>query len=324
MIIRFPNLSRILAVLFLTVAMVPAQRGEGGELTAEQIEAMRGARQNAALKAQQKALGKKDGEGGDSPDSGKWANMTPEERLAANTRRGSKAHCRFVAVCRPPKLLPGQSGTLMISAILQGESVLASPLQMTMTPRVKAGTVSMGDLVAHPALPGAIAKAYLGRPVYENTAVFEVPVTMGKDVQIGGKASVVVDLQFDVYNGNSGQAVGRFIERVATDIDVAPHVDPQIAGRKAEPEDQPEPVAAAPIGAEDSGSATKPDSTAMGGTAAEVAPADAPETAGADDESSMSGELPPTEDDSLSGTTLLTVIGGALLLAIIALRMRKS
>jgi len=69
MIIRFRNLSRILAVLFLTVAIVPAQRGEGGELTAEQIEAMRGARQNAALKAQQKALGKKDGEGGDSPDT---------------------------------------------------------------------------------------------------------------------------------------------------------------------------------------------------------------------------------------------------------------
>jgi hypothetical protein len=324
MIIRLSSLSRILAVLFLIVAVMPAQRSESGELTAEQIQAMRGARQNAAKANKQKALGKEEGEGGaDAESSGKWATMTPEERLAANTRRGSKAHCRFVAVCRPPKLLPGQSGTLIISAILQGKSVLPSPLQMTMTPRVKLGSVSIGNLVAHPALPGTIAKAYLGRPVYENTAVFEVPVTMGKDVKIGEKTSVTVDLQFDVYDGDSGRALGRYIERVTTDVDVAPHVDPPIAGRQAKQEDEPEPVAVAPTETTDSEAAANPDSKAMSGTAAVVVPTVAPEPVDVD-ESATSGELPPTDGDSLSISIMLTVVGGALLLGIIALRMRKK
>jgi hypothetical protein len=322
MIISLSSLSRILAVLTLLAAVVPAQRGESGELTAEQIEAMRGARQSAG-KAKQKALGKEDGEGGaDDSQSARWAAMTPEERLAANTRRGSKAHCRFVAVCRPPKLLPGQSGTLVISAILQGQSVLPSPLQMTMTPRVKLGSVSLGDLVARPALPGTIAKAYLGRAVYENTAVLEVPVTMGKDVTLGGKTSVAVDLQFDVYDGDSGRALGRYIERVTTDVDVAPHVDPQIAGRQAQQEDEPEPVAIAPTGTTDSEVAAAPGSEAMSGTAAVVATvAEEPVDV---DESAVSGELPPTDGDSLTISTMLTLIGGALLLVIIALRMRKN
>jgi hypothetical protein len=60
----------------------------------------------------------------------------------------------------------------------------------------------------------------------------------------------------------------------------------------------------------------------MSGTAAVVATvAEEPVDV---DESAVSGELPPTDGDSLTISTMLTLIGGALLLVIIALRMRKN
>lgn len=321
MIFRLSSLSWILAVLFLLVAVVPAQRGEAGELTAEQIQAMRGQRQNAVKTKQKGDIIK---EGADDAAAGeKWALMTPEERLAANVRRGSKSHCRFVAVCRPPKLLPGESGTLMITAILQGQAVLSSPLQMTMTPRVNLGSASLGALVAHPALPGTIAKAYLGRPVYENTAVFEVPVTMGNEVRLGEKTSVAVDLQFDVYNGDSGRAVGRFIELVRVDVEVAPHLDPQIVGRKTKSQDEPKSVSIAPPKPTNSETTNtiKPDSNAMSGTAV-VIPAGGPELVEVD-EPATPGDLPPTGGDG-GGVPFMLIIGGGVFLLAVLLRMRKS
>jgi predicted RecA/RadA family phage recombinase len=320
MIFCLSSLSRILAVLFLLVAVVPAQLGEAGELTAEQIQAMRGQRQNAA-KAKQKGDFKEEA-ADDAAAGARWAAMTPGERLAANVRRGSKSHCRFVAVCRPPKLLPGESGTLMITAILQGQAVLSSPLQMTMTPRVNLGSVSLGDLVAHPALPGTMAKAYLGRPVYENTAVFEVPVTMGNDVRLGEKTSVSVDLQFDVYHGESGLPVGRFIERVTTNVDVAPHIDPQIVGRKTKSQDEPEAVSIAPPKPTNSETTTKPDSNAMGGTAV-VIPAGGSELVEVD-EPATSGDLPPTGGDGGGVSFMMIIGGGVFLLAMLVLLMRKN
>lgn len=318
MIFRLPSLSRTLAVLFLLVAVVPAQRGEGGELTAEQIQAMRGARQKAG---KTKELDQADGN-----NDANWVSMTPEARLAANTRRGSKAHCRFEATCRPPKLLPGQSGVMMITAILHGQAVLTAPLQMIMTPRSTPGTISIGNLEARPALPGTLAKAYVGRPVYENTAVFEVPVTMGNDAKLGAKMAVAVDLQFDIYHGGSGQAVGRFIERVTTDVEVAAHVDPRIAGRSAKQKVEPESVPVAPpepaSNEVTNANPTTLDSNAMGGTAANV-PVAVPEPVEVG-EPTTSDDLPPTETGDSSMPYVLIAGGGVFMLLIVLLLMRKK
>src|SRR5690606_25952266 len=171
MILRLPSISRILAILILFAAVAPAQgEGPGSVLTPDQIKAMRNARTQKGEPDDGAVQGERDE---------KWSQMTPEQRLEASVRRGSKAHCTFVGTCRPPQLLPGQSGTMIISAILRGPSVLPAPLAMTMTPRVAAGVATLGGLTARPALPGTMSKAYLGQPVYENTAVMEVPVVMG-------------------------------------------------------------------------------------------------------------------------------------------------
>ena len=131
MTFRFQRLSPILAVLMLFPALSAQEGGRGVKSPGE----LRKARQE--LSDQQ--IGENKG--------GKWANMTPEERLNASIRRDAKGHCRFVAACRPAKLMPGESGTLLISAILQGSAVLPAPLQMTMTPRVPAESIAVGDMV---------------------------------------------------------------------------------------------------------------------------------------------------------------------------------
>lgn len=316
MIFRLSSISRILAVLLLFVAVIPAQRGEG-ELSSEQIEAMQ---------SQRNADGKGRTEKESATDrKNRWEAMTPEERLASNIRRGSKAHCRFVATCRPPKMLPGQSGVMMITAILSGQAVLPAPLQMQLTPRVQPGAVAIGSLSPRPALPGTIAKAYLGRPVYENTAVFEVPVTMGNDAKLGSKALIAVDLQFDIYHGDTGQTIGRFIERVTTDVEIAPYVDPPISNRT--PKVQPKPAPIAPIEVTNPDAKTsnviEPDSNAMSGTVTEVL-VDAQEPVEVDAPATPS-ELPPTDSgEGLGLPSILAIGAGAFLLVMILLLMRKK
>jgi len=317
MIFRLPSISRILAVLILLAAVVSAQEeGPGAGLSPEQIKAMR----NARTQKGEPHDGDKVGEGDE-----KWSQMTPEQRLEASMRRGSKAYCRFDATCRPPQLLPGQSGTMMITAILQGQAVLPAPLQMTMTPRVAPGAVSVGGLTAHPALPGTIAKAYLGRPVYENTAVFEVPVVMGAEAKLGEKQTIAVDLQFDIFDGVSGQTVGRFIERVSAEVEVAAHVDPKVAGRSRKPDVDPGSAAAAvgEVVKPASQPVNVPDDNAMSGSAVEIPVPTEPDPA-AEPEATGAATLPPTgaEED---GARLMLMVGGAVfLLVIVLLLMRKK
>ena len=319
MILRLPSISRLLAGFLILATVLPAQEaGQGEGLTPEQIKAMRVARGNLDVQAE----GQKDTDG-----DAKWQAMTPEERLNAGMRRGSQAHCQFVAACRPPKLLPGQSGTLMITAILKGAAVLPAPLDMIMTPRVIPGQVAVGALAARPALPGTIAKAYLGRPVYENTAVFEVPVTMGPEAKLGQKQEIAVDLQFDIFHGDSGQTVGRFLERVSAQVEVAPNIDPAVSGRVGKPKIQ---VEAVPI----TGDATEqpavgagsPDSVepAMGGMAA-----DAPVSGAEPDQevvpaTSSGNALPPTVAEEAGMPWMLVAGGGVFLLVIVMLLMRKK
>ena len=154
--------------------------------------------------------------------------MTPEELLESRKRRGSRGQCRFVATMRPPKLLPGQSGTLIVTAILQGQSVMQAPNPVEMTPRVSPGFATLGALSARPAPMGTIHQGYLGRPVYENTVIFEVPVSVSSSVKLGETVPVAIDLEFDIYDGDSTRVVGRFIERVQTTFSVAQHVDPPV------------------------------------------------------------------------------------------------
>lgn len=313
MTLRFPRVFLLAAatlVLAGSGASLTAQTGESGEVNT-------GALRKAREKLSDKQIG--DMEAANS----KWAQMTPEERLNASIRRDARGQCRFVAACRPPKLMPGESGTLLITAILQGAAVLPAPLQMIMTPRVKPESVAIGDMMARPAQPGVLAKGYLGRPVYENTAILEVPITMGNTAKVGSKQPVAMDLQFDIYDGTSAQVVGRFVERVATDIEVGKYIDPVVAGRtpKAAPEENKAVKVSEPAVAPEKATDVKP-------VEYKPTPVNVPQPVDDTNEADVpepveSGDLPTTEEEG--GMPFMLVGGlGVFLLLIVALMMRKK
>ena len=319
MTFRHIRLLPVLALVLVTSALSAQQPGEGNSLTPEQIKAMR---RNRAEKGMVK------GDGREAASDANWEQMSPEEKLRSNVRRGAKTYCRFNVSCRPAQLLPGQSGVLMIVASLLGSAVLPTPLNLSVTSRVPSNSVVMGDFSARPAPIGTMSEAYLGQPVYENTLVLEVPVTMGSTLALGDKQSVAADLQFDIYDGESGRPVGRFIERVSMDILIAAHLDPVVAGSDRAAEIATD-IASEPLpsGGNQKVSEPKEDDVAMSGTAARVVEEVVEvETVGdslSDD--SLSDELLPIADSGAGGYMSSLAAGfGIFFCVIVFLMMRKK
>lgn len=190
----------------------------------------------AKMRAAQMSEKGEKGEGEDERErqlKEEWDKLTPEERLQRSVTHGAGQHCRFVAAFKPEKLMPGQSGVLMVTAVLQGQAVLPAPAPLEVISAAQQGYVTIGAPAFRQAEAGKLAKGYLGRPVYDNTAVFEIPVQMAANAKLGDKQAVAVDMRFDLYDGSSAMPVGRFIDRVATTVEVGQVPDPAVAGLPA-------------------------------------------------------------------------------------------
>jgi len=214
-------LFRILTCVFLLSAIGVAQGGSEGE-EAERIRAKRAALQEAG--------DLKEEEGKGTPDEA-MAEMTPEQRLNASLRHGAGNFCTFVATPKPARLLPGQSGVVVVTAVLRSRAVLQAPAPIELTSTPNQGLVTLaGQPQFRPAEPGRIESAYRGKPVYDNYAIFEVPVTMSPQAQIGQKQVVSLELKFDLFDGSTAQTIGRFLDRCSTEIEVGRAADPAVAG----------------------------------------------------------------------------------------------
>ncbi|MEC8252473.1 MAG: hypothetical protein VX044_04620 [Planctomycetota bacterium] len=295
------------------ITALPSQ-GEGGEVQ----EQLQQARQKLAKKRA------KSREFDDAGTEAELSRMSPEELLAARKRRGSRGQCRFVADVRPARLLPGQSGTMLITAILQGRSVLQAPATISIKSVTKGDLVEFGQLTARPALAGTIHKGFLGRPVYENTAVFEVPVTLAGNATLGDKLQVAVDLEFDIYDGESTQVVGRFVERVQTDVEVGQALDPVVEPRTARSEREAPEEPVAPVGAGEVSTAGGVGcGPAMDGAVVRVGVAPAVEEPSA---ASSTTSLPVGRSGAFGGgsITWLLLGGGGILVVIVMLLLARK
>ena len=295
-------LLRLASAIVCLAVFLPGQGGETGEAD---VRAAEGERRMKAAQGER-------GEKGEIEDD---KNLTPEQRLARNTTSGASNYCRLMASVTPAKLLPGQSGTLRILATLQGHAVLPSPAPIEM----------LGALAARPADPGRLEKGYLGRPVYENYAVFEVPVTMAPTAVIGSKHTVAVDLKFDLYDGNSAQAIGRFLDRAATEIEVGRALDPEVKGVPRRAETAPAAAVQAPAGATNEAPVVVPPPVPLQANAVVPEPtrstpaATSTKEAGADPVAQL-----PVDDEGGGLPMPLLLGGGALLLAVVLLLARKK
>lgn len=307
---RLTKLSLLLTLIACCGAALPAQEKPGGL--------------QRQMEKQRKKLAQKR-ERGDGVDGEGVSDTSPEALRNARRMRGSRGQCRFVPAMRPPQLLPGQSGTLLITAILQGNSVLQAPAQLVVTPRTNGDVVQLGELKARPAKMGTIHEAYRGQPVYENTAVFEVPVTISSAAKLGDRAQVALELEFEIHNGDSAQPVGKFIERVQTQVEIAPYADPVVEAAASNNAVEPASAVPAPSAPEPRPSRSVGDAgagaAALGGAAAPADEVPVPVNAS---EQSDGGELPPTVVSEGQFPTSLVVGGGVLLLAIALLILRKK
>ena len=313
-------LPRLLAGILLFAALAPAQHGGSEEEQADRERMRREAKSERALK------GGKD-VGDQKASAEELERLTPEQRLARNIISGAGAYCRFHVAMKPAKLMPGQSGTLLITATLQGAAVLPSPPPVEMISPPQQGQVQLGAITVRPADVGRqLAPGYVGRPVYDNYAIFELPVTLASDAQIGTKYPVVVDLKFDLYDGASAQPLGRFLDRANAVIEAGIVLDPAVSmpvrldSGGAAKEVAPEKPAAETSGEP----ARRAESTTIGGS--RVAPAEAtplpPPTAPVSIVPNES-TLPPVDDVEGGLPVLPIAIGGALVLAIMILLARR-
>lgn len=269
------------------------------------------------------------GEADGSAEDGKEAaakaafeNLTPEERLERSIRSGAGSLCRFVASVRPARLLPGQSGTLYVTAILQGTAVLPAPAPVTVTSPAQQGLVALGAAAFQDAKPGRLAQAYLGRPVYDNTATLEIPITMSADAKLGQRQPVHVDLKFDLYDGGTAQVVGRFLDRATVEVEVGLSADPNVAATaKVNPPAPPAGPVAGTVGGRDGSDAAaaviggKP---SLGGQAGTAAPT--PQFAEPEPEAPLAA---PTVGSD--GNLTFVIAGGAVLLVLVLLvAMRRK
>lgn len=257
-----------------------------------------------------------------------WEKLTPEERLQRSTTHGAGAYCRFVAAFKPAKLMPGQSGVMVVTAVLQGLAVLPAPAPLEVISAAQQGSVSLGAPAFLEAEPGKLAKGYLGRPVYDNTATFEIPVRMAADARLGDKQPVSVDMRFDLYDGNTAMAVGRFIDRATATVEVGQVLDPVVTGLPAASAPKAAAPAGVPAGAEAvrGGGDTVPVTTATPTGVAGVAPLAV--TSGEDPVAAARTPVPaagaPLHDAEGAIPMPFLVGGGVLVLGVLGLLVLRA
>ncbi len=313
-----------LSAFLFSLALLPCQ-DKPDEATGSRVEKrMQAARERALREGKDLAeiLGAKEGK--EDLESEEMNRLSEMARVAREGMRGAGSFVRFVPSVRPAKLMPGQSGTLFVTATLSGQAVLQAPLAMERLSGERQGHVTLGAMTAHAAEPGRLAAAYLGRPVYDNYVILEVPVTMAPDAEVGSRQKVQVEWRFDIHDGATAQLVGKFIDGAAIDIEVGQASDPTVKGGAKPPA---EAIAATP-----SPSAPQAGPAAMVHETSPVKPrvvaGVAPRAVTEESTSSSSppsvdssSDLPPTE--APLGVLPIAVGGGLLLLVIVLLLARK-
>lgn len=314
-------LLRLAAAILCLSALVPSQGGEGRPSPSledrRKVERLRNAMEEKERSER--------GEGEEKSEEEMLAALTPEERLARTVITGASSHCRFYASLRPAKLLPGQTGILLVTAALQGQAVIPAPARFEIVGKPKNGLVEVGNLSVRPAEPGRLAPGYLGKPVHDNFALLEIPISLSPQAQVGTKHPLAIDLKFDLYDGNSAQPVGRFVDRVSAEIEVGQPLDPAVRGGSRQPDspdltERPAAAAAAPSPASPS-PGTPTESPPLRGTVTPAAEADAGSVSDQAAGGRSQPDLLPVDDAGLPFPIL--VGAGALLVGLLVLLLRK-
>jgi hypothetical protein len=277
------------------------------------------------IRAVDEELVEKGGKEGFNPETGEKGGFNLDKQPRVMTARG---HARFDGAIQPRRLMPGQSGKLLVTMMLEGDSVMPSPSTLTMT--AAQGGMGLGSWTLLPAQVGRIAPAYMGQPVYDNWAVIEATVTMPTDARIGEKRNAVLELEFDLHSGATGQALGHFRESVTVPCEVGVAANPAVlggvpAGVGAVAQPAAEPVKKV----EDAkGEVAAPQSAANSGSRSPQAadltdPTPTPTAPPVDTEVGSSAELAPSAEESTKDSLLFVGGGAAAVIVLVALLLMR-
>lgn len=156
--------------------------------------------ERAKLRALQKEGGDLEGEleGKGDADGGEHIKRVPD--------LGTVARARVSTV--PSRLGPGQSGEVRIVMMFRGENVIEGSSHFAATFEAVQGPLSLGPAQLDPASPGRLVELFAGQPVYENTAMFRIPITVDPAAK-HSRYPVRFTIEGDVTSGKTGVAMGR-------------------------------------------------------------------------------------------------------------------
>ena len=262
---------------------------------------------------------------------------TREEADGATSPRAAPAEavsnaCSVLGMVNPPRLAPGESGTLTVICALQHRAVIQADAGWKVTYEPSQGgknEVQLGAWTLKPAGLGTLEERFKGKPVYDNQAQVLIPITIAAGTPYG-KYRVTMRLEVPLTDGSSGQQLGLFRGEPGIDIQVGASM-PRPVVRGAAPKSDgpargPSDVVVQAVGTTAPGAGqAKPSPTqgaaVQGGTLQDVG-AGKPNS----NPKGSEPEAGPT-DSTPTGSAFPMVpvaVGGALLLALILLLARKK
>lgn len=310
-------MSRTPSLLFACLLALPAyaqDKPQGGDGEGSKV---------GIQSADVRALEGKSEEGGGI--DGKWGKDGAGNQPSLQTARGQ---CRFDGAVSPKRLMPGQTGALRITMILEGDAVLASASALQLKP--VAGSFQLASWNLQPPAVARIAPAYLGQQVYDNWALIEAQVVMPDEARIGERRNIVLEVEFDLHHGSSAQPLGHFRETVSIPCEVGVSNQPPATVRAGS---NPQPSVQAANGN------PKPTDPVDAGTAAEAKPEPDRSAPPAAD---LSGSVVPSPvipsqtepevtnpgeleiDDATPSGWLLGAVGGAAVLGMLVMLLLRQ
>jgi hypothetical protein len=192
----------LVLALCLPIAFVAGDIGaQGGEVKSSAVPPQQGEGKSGKSGSAGVEVG--DGGGG---EAGSADDPTPAEAVVF-TGRGAQFFSALGAV-RPRRLAPGETGTLHVVVTLRPGRVVLPDAHIVLSVKEGKGPWVLGSTQVKPARLAEYAKHYAGKPVYDDTIEFEVPLTVAEDAK-HQKVNLAGYVQLDVTDGGNGESLGR-------------------------------------------------------------------------------------------------------------------
>lgn len=147
---------------------------------------------------------------------GKGKGDTPGER----SKQPGGGVLKLTASSETPRLRPGEASKLLVVFAPTGETMLLSPPPVTFLSPPEQGAVTLrGEPQFRPATPGAKSRSLKGIVVYEDTAILEIPFSIGEKAT-PGLHHVDLSFRYELVASMRGGVLGPFTDSVGVDVQV--------------------------------------------------------------------------------------------------------